>query len=191
MSCYYHVKVKKFLKDSLKINKEELYKVFLERLPERAVILDAGCGLGRDSLHFKELGHFVISMDDSEELCQCAGEYIGQSVLLCRFQDMDFKILCDGIWACASLLHIQSKEIVKVLRKFVWNLKDHGVVYTSFKYGDFEGERDGCYYLDMTEEKAVHFFTEAGFKVEKMWITHDMSENHVDESWLNILARKS
>lgn len=190
MSCYYNVSVKKFLRDTLEVDKEELYRAFLERLPKRAIILDAGCGLGRDSLHFKELGHLIMAMDDSEELCQCAGEYIGQSVLLSHFHDMHFKISFDGIWAYASLVHIGSKEIVDVLRQFAWYLKDGGTIYTSYRYGNFEGERNGYHYLELTEEKAAQFFTEAGFNVERMWITHNMRKDHVDEKWLNILAEK-
>ena len=130
-------------------------------------------------------------MDASQEMCQFAGEHIGQSVLFCRFQDMQFKVLFDGIWACASLLHVPSNEIVRVLERFNWYLKEYGIMYASFKYGDFEGERDGRYYLDLTEETATKFFTEAGFNIEKMWITKDVRTYHVDEKWLNVLVSRS
>lgn len=191
MSCYYNVNATKFLEDTVGANMDTLYKEFRERLPQKAVILDAGCGSGRDSLYFKKLGHFIVAIDASQEMCQFAGEYIGQSVLLCRFQEMHFKVLFDGIWACASLLHVPSYEIVGVLQRFNWYLKDNGVMYASFKYGDFEGEREGRYYLDLTEETATKFFTEAGFDIEKMWITNDARTNHVDEKWLNVLANRS
>ena len=190
MNCYYDTNATEFLEDTLGANMESLYEVFIEKLPQNAVILDAGCGSGRDSLYFKNLGHRIIAMDASQEMCQFAGEYIGQSVLLCRFQDMHFKVLFDGIWACASLIHVQSSEMVSVLQRFNWYLNDDGVMYASFKYGDFEGEREGRYYLDLTEESATKFFTEAGFNIEKMWITNDVRDNHVDEKWLNVLVNR-
>ncbi|MBU3805019.1 MAG: class I SAM-dependent methyltransferase [Candidatus Cellulosilyticum pullistercoris] len=191
MSCYYNANATKFLEDTLGANMDTLYEAFTKRLPQKAVILDAGCGSGRDSLYFKNLGHFIIAMDASQEMCQFAGEYIGQSVLLCRFQEMHFKVLFDGIWACASLLHVPSNEIVSVLQRFNWYLKDDGIMYASFKYGDFEGEREGRYYLDLTEETATKFFTEAGFRIEKMWITNDVRADRVDEKWLNVLVNKN
>lgn len=187
---YYNANATKFLEDTLGADMTVLHEVFLERLPQTAVILDAGCGSGRDSLYFKSIGHFIVAMDASQEMCQFAGEYIGESVLLCRFQDMHFKVLFDGVWACASLIHVPSNEMVNVLQRFNWYLKDNGIMYASFKYGDFEGEREGRYYLDLTEETAMKFFTEAGFNIEKMWITDDVRENHVDEKWLNVLASR-
>ena len=190
MNCYYDTNATEFLEDTLGANMESLYEVFIEKMPQNAVILDAGCGSGRDSLYFKDMGHVIIAMDASQEMCQFAGEYIGQSVLLCRFQDMHFKVLFDGIWACASLIHVQSSEMVSVLQRFNWYLNDDGVMYASFKYGDFEGEREGRYYLDLTEESATKFFTEAGFNIEKMWITNDVRDNHVDEKWLNVLVNR-
>lgn len=190
MNCYYDTNATEFLEDTLRANMESLYEVFIEKLPQNAVILDAGCGSGRDSLYFKNLGHLIVAMDASQEMCQFAGEYIGQSVLLCRFQDMHFKVLFDGIWACASLIHVPSSEMVSVLQRFNWYLNDDGVMYASFKYGDFEGEREGRYYLDLTEESATKFFTEAGFNIEKMWITNDVRDNHVDEKWLNVLVNR-
>lgn len=190
MSCYYNASATKFLEDSMEVDMDEFYTAFLERLPEAAVILDAGCGMGTDSLHFKNLGHYVIPMETSEEICRMAGENIGQSVLFCRFQDMHSKIRFDGIWACASLIHIPSSELSKIVKRFNWYLKDKGIVYASFGYGDFEGEKDGEYYLNLTEDTATRLFTEAGFEVERIWVTDDMRKKHIGEKYLNIIVSK-
>ena len=96
----------------------------------------------------------------------------------------------DGIWAASSLLHVPSNEIEMVLIKLKASLKENGVFYASFKKGDFEGERNGRYFLDLTEEKARALFTRVGFKVEKMWITGDVRVGRGDEMWINILVRK-
>ena len=102
------------------------------------------------------------------------------------FQEVDFKEEFDGIWASASLLHVPSQELKNVLVKLYQSLKSGGVFYASFKYGDFDGERNGRYFHNLTEETAE----EAGFKVEKMWITGDVREGREDEKWINILVVK-
>lgn len=190
MSCYYNASATKFLEDSMEVDMDEFYEAFLKQLPETAVILDAGCGMGTDSLYFKNLGHYVIPMETSEEICRLAGENIGQSVLFCRFQDMHSKIKFDGIWACASLVHMQRKELINVLKRFNWYLKEKGVVYASFGYGEFEGEREGEYYIEVTEKMAGELFSDAGFEIQKIWSKDDEREHHEGEKYLNILARK-
>jgi len=63
------------------------------------------------------------------------------------------------------------------------------VSFASFKYGDFEGVRNGRYFHDLAEDKAEKLFTNTELNVEKMWITKDVRAEHVDECWLNILVR--
>lgn len=190
MSCYYNASATRFVEDSMELDMNEFYEAFLEQLPETAAILDAGCGMGTDSLYFKNLGHYVIAVETSEEICRLAGENIGQSVLFCHFKDMHSKIKFDGIWACASLVHIPRNELINVLNRFIWHLKDHGVIYASFGYGDFEGERDGVYYTQLNEEIAKHLFGESGFEIGRMWVTDDTRQQHAGEKYLNIIARK-
>lgn len=188
MSCYYDASSTRFLDDMMQGDMNELYERFLEKMPERGIILDAGCGSGRDSLYFKTLGHMVVSMDTSEEICQYAGEQIGQSVLYCRFQDMTFKLLFDGIWACGSLLELSMPELDKVLKNFAWHLKDNGILYASFIY---EADQDKpSIYLQLAEEEANHIFEEAGLSISKIWTTDHMVVGHTGKKWLNILAEK-
>ena len=107
------------------------------------------------------------------------------------FQDMAFEAEFDGIWACASLLHVPSVELPAIIGKLKKALKAGGILFTSFKYGDFEGERNGRYFYDLTEEKAEQVFKDVGLKVEKMWITEDVRPERVDEKWLNVLCVKT
>ena len=74
-------------------------------------ILDAGCGSGRDSKAFQELGYAVSAFDASEEICRFATEYLGQEVQCRRFEDVIEENCYDGIWASASLLHVSKKDI--------------------------------------------------------------------------------
>lgn len=190
MSCYYDASSTKFLGDMMQGDMQTIYQSFLETLPEKAIILDAGCGSGRDSLFFKDKGHMIFAMDTSEQICQMASEYLGQSVLFCRFQDAHFKVPFDGIWACASMIHLSAKELEHVLDRMYWHLKDDGVMYVSFIYGDFEGERDGDFYLDLNEERATQLFSNTHFSIDKMWTTIQESCLGEEIKWLNIIARK-
>lgn len=190
MSSYYNASARKFQEDSMEVNMNEFYQPFLERLPETAVILDAGCGMGNDSVYFKNKGHYVIPMETSEDICQRAGENIGQSVLFCKFQDMHSKVKVNGIWACSSLVHVPSDELAGILLKFNYCLREGGVMYASFGYGDFEGEREDDYYTQLTEYRASRLFTRANFSIDRMWITEDTRENHQGEKYINIIAVK-
>lgn len=190
MSYHYNLDSIKVLDNRMQGNMEEAYQSFLKRVPKNGIILDVGCGSGRDSLYFKEKGHMVISTETSEELCQKAGEYIGQAVLFCRVDDIHFKLPLDGIWACGSLINLDHETLIRVLKHLHCYLKDSGMIYASFMYGDYEGERNDNFYLDLQEARAEEVFTEAGFNVEKMWISEHPNEEDVDIKWLNILANK-
>lgn len=188
---YYNENAKTFFDGTVHADMSRNYQPFLERLPLGSTILDAGCGSGRDSLAFKNKGYKVKAIDASQELCKLASAYIGEAVEQVRFQEMAFDSAFDGIWAAATLLHVPSDELISVLSKMAKALKSQGVLYASFKYGDFEGMRNGRYFHDLKEEKARVYLELAGFKVEKMWITGDVRQGRGDEMWLNVLASKS
>ena len=190
MNNYYNENAKEFFEGTAYVDMSENYIDFLSYIPKQGKILDAGCGSGRDSLMFIQKGYRVEAFDGSSEMCRLASEHTGQEVKHMLFQDIDFKEEFDGIWASASLLHVPSQELKDVLVKLFQSLKSGGTFYASFKYGDFEGERNGRYFHNLTEETAGEAFKEAGFKVEKMWITGDVREGREDEKWINILVVK-
>lgn len=188
MNNYYNENAKEFFEGTAYVDMSDNYKDFLSYVPKQGKILDAGCGSGRDSLIFIQKGYSVEAIDGSSEMCRLASEHIGQEVKHMLFQEVDFKEEFDGIWACASLLHVPSQELKDVLVKLFQSLKSGGAIYASFKYGDFEGERTGRYFHNLTEKKAEKVFTQAGFKVEKIWITGDVRDSREEEKWINVLA---
>ncbi len=123
-------------------------------------VLDFGCGSGRDAKYFIDKGLEVTATDGSEELCKLASEYAGIPVRCMLFQELDDVERYDGIWACSSILHLPKDELRPVLKKMTKALKPDGIIYTSFKYGDFEGERNGRYFTDFTEESFAEFMGE-------------------------------
>lgn len=136
---YYRENTADFVKGTINADMGFNLKKFLDRVPKQGSILDFGCGSGRDTKTFLELGYEVEAVDGSPELCKIASEYTGVPVKQMYFQELDEVERYDGIWACASILHLPYKELKPVLVKMATALKEHGVIYTSFKYGDFEG----------------------------------------------------
>ena len=70
-------------------------------------------------------------------------------------------------------------------------LTSHGILYTSFKYGTAEGERNGRYFTDMTEEKMDKLLKDVNsFDILEMWVTSDVRPGRAEEKWLNMILRK-
>ena len=152
---YYNINAVEFVKETVSIDMSELYDRFLPLLPAACNILDAGCGTGRDTKAFLERGYKVTAFDQSQAMVEAAQKLTNQNVSCLAFQDIDYVDTFDGIWACASLLHIPRHTLPAVFRKLRKALRDHGVIYASFKYGDFEGDRNGRFYHDLTESSLM------------------------------------
>ena len=160
-------------------------------MPNNAHILDFGCGSGRDTKYFLERGYNVDASDGSLELCQAAGEYTGIQVKHILFHELDEVEKYDGIWACASILHVKRDGLPDIIHKMSLATKENGIIYVSFKYGDFEGERNGRYFTDMTENSMKELLADfPELKVEMQWLTGDVRDGRGDERWLNMILRK-
>ena len=97
----------------------------------------------------------------------------------------------DGIWACSSILHVPANELRDIIKKMANALRAHGIIYTSFKYGTFEGERNGRYFTDMTEETFAKLIQDMDeLEIEEQWITSDVRPGRGEEKWLNLILRK-
>ena len=165
---------------------------FLAQLAAGASILDFGCGSGRDTKYFLEHGFAVEATDGSAELCKLASAYTGISVKQMLFDELEAVEKYDGIWACASILHLAWADLVVVMQKMVRAVKDGGVIYTSFKYGQFTGERNGRFFTDLDEEGLTRLLKEVGgLEVKELWITGDVRPCRGEEKWLNVLLQKS
>ena len=188
---YYEKNAEEFARSTRDVRFTEIQDRFLKYIPTYGSILDFGCGSGRDSLYFKQKGYSVTSIDGSKELCKLATEYIGQPVHHIMFQDFSEVDAYDGIWACASILHLQLEILTKVMQKLADGLHENGVLYTSFKYGVFYGMRNGRYFTFMTEEslkKLLKVVPE--FKIKEEWITGDVRKGRESEKWLNVILKK-
>lgn len=188
---YYNDHADEFYKSTVNVEFASMQQQFLNKLKKGSYILDFGCGSGRDTKYFLEKGYNVDAVDGSKELCKLASEYTGIEVKKMFFQELTEVGKYDGIWACSSILHLSIEELAEVMRKMVVALKEHGIIYTSFKYGTFSGERNGRFFTDMTEKTFADFLSRIdGLEVEGQWITLDARPGRGEEKWLNLILRK-
>ncbi len=188
---YYDKNAKDFIGNTVSVDFTVTQTRFLLKLKKGSYILDFGCGSGRDTKYFLNQGYQVTAIDGSVELCKLASEYTGIAVKHMMFQELDEEEVYDGIWACSSILHLPFTELKEVFHRIRTALKKDGILYTSFKYGDYEGERNGRYFTDMTEDKLSDFLKGiVGLELEEQWVTSDVRPGRGDEKWLNIILRK-
>ena len=187
---YYNENAKSFAKETQNLDFSATQNKFLSYLNEWSLVLDFSCGAGRDTKYFLDHGYQVEAIDGSQELCTIARKYTGISVKHMYFEELDEVNKYDGIWACSSILHLSQDALVDVLKKMRRALKDDGIVYTSFKYGDFVGERHGRYFINFTEESFAQLLTKAGgFTLVEEWITGDVRHDRASEQWLNVILQ--
>ena len=146
---YYNENAQSFAFGTVSVKFTEVQDKFLEKLNPDAYILDFGCGAGRDTKYFLSRGYQV----DAEQLCRIASEYTGIKVRQMLFQELDEKEKYDGIWACASILHLPKKQLREVLKNMYAALKSKGWIYTSFKYGDVRPGRGEEKWLNLLLQK--------------------------------------
>ena len=107
------------------------------------------------------------------------------------FEELNEVELYDGVWACASILHVEKKQLPEIIKKIAIATKKGGIVYTSFKYGDFEGIRNGRFFTYLTEESFEELLRKVPeLAIEKLWISADVRAERGEERWLNIVLRK-
>ena len=189
--AYYNSHTKEFTERTVEADMSFCQEKFLKLLPPGAVILDAGCGSGRDSRFFLNHGMQIQAIDASVEICRQASAYIGQPVKCMRFDELDCSQMFDGIWACASLLHVEKKALPGILQKFHRALKTKGVFYASFKYGDGEEERLERFFSDYRLEEIEQVFLQDGlFELVESFETEDVRPDYKNKPWVNIIVRK-
>lgn len=188
--AYYRTHADDFRERTESLPIDSVYEPFLKLLPRHARILDAGCGSGRDAVAFHSRGYRVTAIDASPEMVRVAKSH-GIDAHVTTFQNMTFKTEFDGIWACASVLHVPHAEVPEVLRRFARALKPQGVLYVSLKEG--HGERvaeDGRFFSYFTlDEFSQLLMSEGLFEVLKAWKNDSPDSSGAVRSWLNFLAR--
>ncbi len=185
---YYNENAQRFYETTVNVDMSFWRDKFESYVADGGRILDAGCGSGRDSKAFKKHGYSVVAIDASKEMCRLASELLDQEVWQMRFDEIAFDEEFDGIWACASLLHVPMDELPGILNKLRKALKKSGILYASFKYGEGERNRGGRTFSDFTEESVRKLLEEAGFILKDCGVTSDVRPGREDEKWINAIA---
>lgn len=187
---YYQNHAQAFFSDTIGVDMSSLYTPFIAHLAPGACVLDAGCGSGRDARAFVEKGYAVEAFDASSEMVRMATEHSGLHVKQMTFNEVQASQRYDGIWCCASLLHVPAQDLPQAMSSLAQALKPGGVWYVSFKYGDSEREKGGRHFSDLTEEGLNELVAQLkGIRVQSMWTTQDKRPDRT-ETWLNALLRK-
>ncbi len=149
--AYYDSHASSFVAGTVGACMTDVLPRFMRKLPKGGNVLDWGCGSGCDSLALREMGYDVTSVDASSAMAVAALDATGTVARVEAFDDLSEIEAYDGIWACASLLHVRPNELPNVLDKAADALRQDGVLYCSFKHGRFAGHRDGRWFIDLDE----------------------------------------
>ena len=189
---YYDEHAQAFIESTLHADVSGLYARFEEKLQPGCSILDLGCGSGRDSLYYAKCGYRVSALDPSPAMCAHTRSLVDIPVYEMQAEDMTFQEAFDAVWACASLLHVPRGSQVLVLKKIAAALKEGGICYCSWKYGDKDREKDGRRFTDLTEASFRALLQQVPeLREEAVWTTQDVRSGREDQKWLNVLLRKS
>jgi SAM-dependent methyltransferase len=167
------------------------YQAFLAPFPagKKLDILDFGCGPGRDVRYFKSLGHRPVGLDGSEEFCKMARRHTSCVILHQKFLGLELpKQAFDGIFANASLFHVPSQELPRVLADLYSALKSGGILFLSIPRGNEEGWSEQRYGHYMQIETCKLFLEEAGFAVLDHYYRPPGKPLH-EQPWLAIVAQ--
>lgn len=186
---YYEENAQEFLARTQQADMHVAQERFLSYVPHKGKILDLGCGSGRDSYCFQQLGYQVEAVDGSAAMCESTAFLIKKPVQQLLFKDLTYHSEFDAVWASASLLHVPSTEIFYILEKVHEALKPNGIFYFSAKRGTFEGERNGRYFTDYTEQSLQKLLMDSHFLVQSCWTNKDVRQDR-DETFINTISMK-
>lgn len=189
--AYYNQNAADFFSNTINVDMSILHDRFLSRVNPGGMILDAGCGSGRDAQAFLGRGFRVAAFDASPELARMAAEHTRIDVAVRRFSDVREESCYDGIWACASLLHLPQRDIPPALARLWAALKPGGTFYLSFKLGDGERVQNGRHFTDATEARLRDWLAALPDLLGvECWLSTDQRPGRA-EQWLNAIILRA
>ena len=170
----------------------EVRSRFRARLAPGARVLDVGCGPAHEAAKLSELGLRVAGLDRSRGMLAQARERTAVPLLLGDMRRLPVRSAAlDGLWACASFLHIPKRDAPEVLREFCRALRPGGVLYIGVKRGN--GERwiehsagRQRFFVFYQESELDALLAAAGFTARESWLDTDSQGR--PEQWIGRLA---
>lgn len=187
---YYNRNADSYYWTTIGVDLSALRNTFAAHLPPEAFVADLGCGSGRDVLAFGDMGHNALGLDAAEELIKLARERLEIKVIVGDMASWIASEPFDGIWCCASLIHLNDVEKRKFFKNLERNLKTGGVIYISVRDGIETGtDEEGRYISNCTEAELRGFLEAAGCEIFETRVTED-SLGRSGSKWLNVFAAK-
>lgn len=187
--AYYNQHAMEYFAETVQVDLGKQRDVFLLVLPPGGQIMDLGCGSGRDSRYFLEKGFAVDALDASKELCKLAQQFTGIPVQCCTIQEWEPEKSYDGIWACASLLHLEREDLQVFFKNCHWFLKKNGIMFVSakeeIKTGIDEKERFFTNFDETLIRELV--YDDPRYEMMRLWRTQDGLGRKT--KWINMLVR--
>lgn len=187
--AWYDANARAYCLNTVTASMDAAMQRFVNHLPVRGVVLDLGCGSGRDARTMALLGYIVDARDFSVEMARHALEVSGVNVRIQDARDMEDTCAFDGVWACAVLLHLRPAEMIDVMTRIHASLKLGGVVYLSVKQGRGQGSEDGRFFCYWSQNEVESVATlQCGFEIVESWLSQDLSRPNIQ--WINVIARR-
>ncbi|WP_196764436.1 class I SAM-dependent methyltransferase [Pseudomonas fluorescens] len=189
---YYEDTYQEYDRFSSSIDMSEQWKSFESMLPPGGRVLDLGCGTGRDIKHFLEMGFIVEGLEPSLAMANCARLKTGAKIFDLAAEQIAFVEEYDGIWACASLMHLCKPAFFDTLPKIVRSLKTGGHLYFSLKQGVGEARNtDGRLFSFYKMDEITDLFSLiANTQIVKQWVSKDLA-GRSETQWVNTIVKKS
>lgn len=190
---YYEEHAAEYAQRTLNADMATLRSRFLSTLPPRGRVLDAGCGSGRDLRVFVDRGFRASGIDASQSLVNIAQAFSGARCSVMRIEEMSFSAEFDGVWACASLLHLPRVVLPTAIARIHAALALGGVLFASVQEGNGEGiASDGRYFAYFSLSEFTDIVSGGNFEVESAWLTEDvLGRSDSQPRWINVLARQT
>lgn len=189
---YYNRNADSYYRATVGADLDATRKRFASYLPAEARVIDMGCGSGRDVLAFRNMGFNAVGLDASEELVELATERLKIPAIAADMSTWIADEPYDGIWCCASLMHLSDNAIKLFFSNLKVNLASGGVVFMSVKSGVDTGmDCQGRYFRNFTEDDMREMIRAYEYlNLEELWYTEDTLARK-DFRWLNVIAVRS
>lgn len=186
---YYNNHSLEFINNTLDADMSKMYQIFESYVP-KGHILDLGCGSGRDSFYFS-YKYKVTSVDGSKKMIDYCNSVLSNKVVHSTFEGYETDDRYDGIWACASLLHVGREQLSGIIDKYIGLLSDQGIFYMSFKHREDDFATEKRHFTCFTKPSLEHFINQfQSVEIQDIIVDEDVRD-HTNDTWISVILKKN